>query len=58
MIRHAAAAALALLACYLIAAFIGLSWNPGEWDVALRILASVIGSFLAMCAAAASAGVA
>lgn len=54
MIRAAAIAAMTLLACYLVAAFIGWSWSPGEWHVALRTLAGVIGAFAALSAAAAS----
>lgn len=58
MIGDAAIAALALVASYLIAAFIGISWNPADWVLELRVCAAVISPFVAMGAVCARRGIA
>ena len=58
MIGDAVAVALALLAGYLIAAFIGISWNPADWALELRVCAGVITPFVAMGAVCARRGIA
>lgn len=58
MIGDALAVAPALLAGYLIAAFIGISWNPSDWVLELRVCAAVISPFVAMGAVCARRGIA